>query len=71
MTPASIEHLGFLPSNLSRIVLEHAGIMAEVMNPPSRCEQICARYKAGEGLSDLAREFAIGPQRVWQIVNGT
>ena len=29
---------------------------------------IRARHAAGEGLSDLAREYEISPQRVWQIV---
>ena len=29
---------------------------------------ICTRHAAGEGLSDLAREYEISPQRVWQIV---
>jgi hypothetical protein len=29
------------------------------------------RHAAGEGLSDLAREYGISPQRAWQIVNGT
>ena len=29
---------------------------------------ICTRHAAGEGLSDLAREYQISPQRVWQIV---
>ncbi|MCB9450250.1 MAG: hypothetical protein H6672_02355 [Anaerolineaceae bacterium] len=27
------------------------------------------RYALGEGLSDLAREYGISPQRVYQIVN--
>ena len=29
---------------------------------------IRTRHAAGEGLSDLAREYEISPQRVWQIV---
>ncbi len=28
------------------------------------------RHATGEGLSNLAREYGISPQRVWQIVNG-
>ena len=35
---------------------------------PERNAQIIARHTAGEGLSDLAREFGISPQRVDQIV---
>ncbi len=29
------------------------------------------RHTAGESQSDLAREYGISPQRVWQIVMGT
>ena len=36
----------------------------------SRNEIIRLRYAAGEHLSDLAREFDISPQRVYQIVHG-
>ena len=32
--------------------------------------RLILRYSAGEGLSDLAREFRLSPQRVFQIVNG-
>ena len=35
----------------------------------SRNELIRKRYTLGEGLSDLAREYSISPQRVYQIVN--
>jgi hypothetical protein len=34
----------------------------------TRDEIICLRYRAGECLSDLVREFCISPQRVFQIV---
>ncbi|HYO88454.1 MAG TPA: helix-turn-helix domain-containing protein [Candidatus Limnocylindrales bacterium] len=27
------------------------------------------RHAAGDRLSDIAREYGISPQRVWQIVN--
>ncbi len=30
---------------------------------------ILIRHAAGEGMSNLAREYEISPQRVWQIVN--
>ena len=32
---------------------------------------IRTRHAAGEGLSDLAREYQISPQRVWQIVQSS
>jgi len=32
--------------------------------------QICARYEAGETVSDLAKAFAISEQRVSQIILG-
>ena len=32
--------------------------------------QLILSYTSGEGLSDLAREFRLSPQRVFQIVNG-
>ena len=34
-----------------------------------RNAQIRARYANGEALSDLAREFGLSPQRVYQIVH--
>jgi Mor family transcriptional regulator len=50
-------------------MLEYASVLVEVSRPPSRREQIQQRHKDGESLSDLAREYGISPQRVWQIVN--
>jgi Mor family transcriptional regulator len=38
--------------------------------PQSRNEIIRTRYQAGESQSDLAREYGITPQRVYQIVRG-
>jgi len=35
-----------------------------------RNAHIRERYASGEGLSDLAKEFEISPQRVYQIVQG-
>lgn len=35
----------------------------------SRNELIRKRYALGEGLSDLAREYGVSPQRVYQIVH--
>lgn len=37
--------------------------------PEIRDAIIRERYAAGERLSDLAREYGISPQRVYQIVN--
>ena len=34
-----------------------------------RNKRIVALYRAGESISDLAREYGISPQRVHQIVN--
>lgn len=39
------------------------------LNTQSRNELIRKRYTLGAGLSDLAREYDISPQRVYQIVN--
>jgi hypothetical protein len=33
-----------------------------------RNAQICKRYAAGETLSDLACEFGLSPQRIYQII---
>jgi len=33
-----------------------------------RNAEIIRRYASGEGISDLAREYGISPQRVFQIV---
>ena len=68
LTPAGYEHRGFLLSELALSVLRTAGILVDVVHPLSRREQILQRYKGGESLSDLAREYGISPQRVWQIV---
>jgi Mor transcription activator family len=35
-----------------------------------RNAEIRRRFAAGEGLSDLAREYGLTPQRVYQIVHG-
>ena len=71
VTPAGYEHRGFLLSELARTVLKRAGVFVDVLRPPSRPEQIRQRYASGERLSDLAREYGISPQRVWQIVTGS
>ena len=34
-----------------------------------RNAQIRARFAAGEGLSDLGREYGLSPQRIYQIVH--
>ncbi len=39
------------------------------LNTQMRNELIRQRYALGEGLSDLAREYGISPQRVYQIVH--
>ena len=44
------------------------GGMHRTTDKPSRNELIRKRHTAGEHLSDLAREFGISPQRVYQIV---
>ena len=36
----------------------------------ARNTEIRTRFAAGEGLSDLAREYGLTPQRVYQIVHG-
>ena len=33
-----------------------------------RNAEIRARYEAGEGLSDIGREYGLSPQRIYQIV---
>jgi helix-turn-helix resolvase-like protein len=39
------------------------------LDSKARDEIIHKRHAAGEGVADLAREFGISPQRVYQIVN--
>ena len=36
-----------------------------------RDENILIKYRAGQALSDIAREYAISPQRVYQIISET
>jgi Mor family transcriptional regulator len=61
----------FVPSALSDAV---QGILSLLysgfcLDTQTRNQQIRERYAAGERLSDLAREFGISPQRVYQIVH--
>jgi Mor family transcriptional regulator len=56
---------------LALSVLKYAGVFADVVRPLSRRAQIRQRYEKGDRLSELAREYGISPQRVWQIVSGT
>jgi Mor family transcriptional regulator len=35
-----------------------------------RNEQIQARFAAGEAVADLATEFELSQQRIWQIIRG-
>jgi hypothetical protein len=63
------EHIRFSLSSVVKWLLKHCGITREKM-PKNRNERIRERYALGEALSELAREFGISPQRVYQIVQG-
>lgn len=45
-----------------------SGVKCDVLEQ-NRNEIIRARYNSGEGLSGIARDLGISPQRVYQIVN--
>jgi Mor family transcriptional regulator len=60
----------FVPSAINDAV---QGILAVLysgfrLDTKARDEIIRKRYATGERLSDLARDFGISPQRVYQIV---
>lgn len=48
-------------------ILYHAHILQQQTNA-TRNALIRERYAAGETISDLAREYGVTSQRVWQIV---
>jgi hypothetical protein len=45
------------------------GVSDSTVDTTSRNAVIRQRYEAGEGLSDLGREFGLTPQRIHQIVH--
>ena len=69
MTPTGTEHI-FVPSPSEAIRRAISWIyrLPRKLNRRLRDSIIRARHAAGETLTDLAREFGISPQRVWQIV---
>lgn len=68
IVPTGIQHSRFSLNQLSSWLLRRCGILQDYRGK-SRNQIICERYVAGESLSDLAREYSISPQRVFQIVN--
>jgi hypothetical protein len=44
-------------------------ILPEYLSKSDRNQQICARYVSGESIADLAREYEISDQRVFQIIH--
>jgi hypothetical protein len=50
-------------------VLPHKPVTQKQPRKIERNAEIIARHAAGEGLSNLAREFGLTPQRVYQIVH--
>jgi hypothetical protein len=63
----------FVPSTLNDAVQHFLSLLYGVSDSPvdtkARNAVIRQRYQAGEGLSDLGREFGLTPQRVYQIVH--
>jgi transposase-like protein len=61
----------FVPSALNDAVQHILSILYrnQPISNKLRDEIIRERYAAGEALSDLAREFGVSPQRVYQIVH--
>jgi hypothetical protein len=44
-------------------------VLPEYLSKSERNEQIRARYASGESIADLAREYQISDQRVFQILH--
>lgn len=61
----------FVPSTLKMAVYNILAVLYSDfrLDTKTRDEIIRKRHAVGERLSDLAREFGISPQRVYQIVN--
>jgi hypothetical protein len=63
----------FVPSTLNNAVQHFLSLLYGVPDSPvdikTRNEIIRQRFAAGEGLSDLGREFGLTPQRIHQIVH--
>ena len=61
----------FVPSTLKTAVQNILVVLYSDfrLDSKARDEIIHKRHAAGEGVADLAREFGISPQRVYQIVN--
>jgi len=60
-------HTGFSLPNSAQWLLSHCGILPQVRR--NRNEIIRDRFASGEALTDLANEFEISPQRIFQIVH--
>lgn len=69
MTPTGYEPVGLSLPSVIQWLLDYIGITQENL-PDNRNARIRERFALGEALSDLAREFGISPQRVYQIVRG-
>ena len=69
MTLTGLEHTRLSLPSVVKWLLDYCGITRERL-PYDRNGRILARFASGEALSDLAREFSISPQRVYQIVRG-
>ncbi|MDK3160759.1 helix-turn-helix domain-containing protein [Kamptonema cortianum] len=67
LAPTGLGDTRFSLTALAQWLLKHCGIMRQNI-PYNRNERIRQRYATGEALSDLAREYGISPQRVYQIV---
>lgn len=67
VTLTGLQHRGLSLSHLSQWLLSVGGLKRPT-NVISRNDLIRLRHQSGETLSDLANEYSISPQRVYQIV---